>query len=164
METGAVLLNRSFLFIKGVFTMAKRFYYGGQAVIEGVMMRGEKTMVTVVRRPNGELATDIHPLAALYTGWMRKTPLIRGIIVLIEALALGIKSLLYSANVSLEEEDTEFSGGFAWTFVILAMVLGVALFFMAHWQGVLVRIVIPPPKCFCCQAAFASHQGWFAGG
>lgn len=124
-------MSRSFLFIKGVFTVAKRFYYGGQAVIEGVMMRGEKTMVTVVRRPNGELATDIHPLAALYTGWMRKTPLIRGIIVLIEALALGIKSLLYSANVSLEEEDTEFSGGLAWAFVILSMVLGVALFFMA---------------------------------
>ena len=65
--------------------MAKRFYYGGQAVIEGVMMRGQKTMVTAVRRPDGGLAIDTQPLAAIYTGWMRKTPLIRGIIVLIEA-------------------------------------------------------------------------------
>ena len=81
-----MLLSRSFLFINGVSTMVNRFYYGGQAVIEGVMMRGQKTRVTVVRRPNSELAMDIHPLATIYTGRMRKAPLIRGIIVLIEAL------------------------------------------------------------------------------
>ena len=96
--------------------MEKRIYYGGQAVIEGVMIRGQKTRVTAVRRPNGELAMDIRPLAAIYTGWMRKAPLIRGIIILIEAVVLGIKSLLYSANVSLEEEETEISGGLTWGF------------------------------------------------
>ena len=111
--------------------MEKRFYYGGQAVIEGVMMRGQKTRVTVVRRPNGELAMDIHPLATIYTGWMRKAPLIRGIIVLIEAVVLGIKSLLYSANMSLEEEETEISGGLTWVFLTLSLVFAVALFFMA---------------------------------
>jgi len=109
----------------------KRFYYGGQAVIEGVMMRGQKTRVTVVRRPNGELAMDIQPLATIYTGWMRKAPLIRGIIVLIEAVVLGIKSLLYSANMSLEEEETEISGGLTWVFLTLSLVFAVALFFMA---------------------------------
>ena len=97
-----------------VFIMAKRFYYGGQAVIEGVMMRGRKAMVVAVRRPDGGLATNTQPLSAIYTGWMRKTPLIRGIIVLIEALVLGIKALLYSANVSLEEEGEEVSGELAW--------------------------------------------------
>lgn len=111
--------------------MAKRFYYGGQAVIEGVMMRGQKTVVTVVRRPSGGLAMDIRPLAAIYTGWMRKTPLIRGIIVLIEVLVLGIKALLYSANVSLEEEEEEISGGLVWAIVAISLVLAVGLFFIA---------------------------------
>ena len=111
--------------------MAKRFYYGGQAVIEGVMMRGQKAMVVAVRRPDGELATEIQPLSAIYTGWARQTPLIRGSIVLIEALVLGIKSLLYSANVSLEEEGEEVSGGLAWLMIAVSLALAVALFFIA---------------------------------
>lgn len=111
--------------------MAKKFYYGGQAVVEGVMMRGQKTMVTVVRRPNGELAIDTQPLPTIYTGWMRKAPLIRGVIVLVEALLLGIKTLLYSANVSLEEEEEKISGGLVWAMVTVSLVLSVALFSMA---------------------------------
>ena len=111
--------------------MTKRFYYGGQAVIEGVMMRGRKAMVTAVRRPGGGLAMDTQPLAGIYTGWMRRTPLIRGIIVLIEALVLGIKTLLYSANVSLEEEEEEISGWLVWALVAVSLGLAVALFFMA---------------------------------
>ena len=110
--------------------MVKRVYYGGQAVVEGVMMRGQKAMVTVVRRPDGGLAIDTQPLSTIYTGWMRQTPFIRGIIVLIEAMVLGIKSLLYSANVSLEEEGEEVSGGMAWLMVAAALVVAVALFFM----------------------------------
>ncbi len=111
--------------------MARKFYYGGQAVIEGVMMRGQKTVVTAVRRPNGGLALDIQSLSTIYTGRMRKTPLIRGIIVLIEALVLGMKSLLYSANVSLEEEEEKISGGLVWILVIVSLTFGVALFFLA---------------------------------
>ena len=111
--------------------MAKKFYYGGQAVVEGVMMRGQKTMVTAVRRPNGELTMDTQPLATIYTGWMRKTPLLRGVIVLIEALVLGIKTLLYSANVSLEEEEEKISGGLVWAMVIFSVALAVGLFSLA---------------------------------
>jgi len=110
--------------------MAKRFYYGGQAVIEGVMMRGRKTMVTAVRRPGGGLAIDTEPLPAIYTGWMRRTPLIRGVIVLIEALILGIKTLLYSANVSLEDEEAELSGWLVWAMVAVSLAFAIALFFM----------------------------------
>ncbi len=94
-------------------------------------MRGQKSMVTVVRRPNGELAMDTQSLATIYTGWMRKTPLMRGIIVLIEAMVLGIKTLLYSANVSLEEEEEEISGGLVWALVATSLVLAVGLFFIA---------------------------------
>ena len=110
--------------------MAKRFYYGGQAVIEGVMMRGRKTMVTAVRRPGGGMALDVKPLPAIYTGWMRRTPLIRGIVVLIEARVLGIKSLLYSANVSLEEEEEKISGWLTWVLVAVSLAFAVGLFFM----------------------------------
>ena len=109
---------------------AKKFYYGGQAVIDGVMMRGRKTRVTVVRRPSGGLAFDTKPLAAIYTSWMRKTPFIRGIIILIEAMVLGIQSLLFSANVSLEEEEEEISGGLVWFMVIISLIFAVALFFI----------------------------------
>ena len=111
--------------------MAERFYYGGQAVIEGVMLRGRKTVVTVVRRPSGGLAMDVRPLSAIYTGWMRRAPLIRGIIVLIEAMVLGIKTLLYSASVSLEEEEEKTSGGLVSLIVVVSLGLSVALFFIA---------------------------------
>jgi len=94
-------------------------------------MRGRKTRVTAVRRPSGGLALDIQPLPTIYSGRMRRTPLIRGIIVLIEAMVLGIKSLLYSANVSLEEEEEKISGGLVWVLVVVSLTFAVALFFMA---------------------------------
>ncbi len=111
--------------------MARKFYYGGQAVIEGVMMRGQKAVVTAVRRPGSGLAVDVQPLPRFYTGWMRRTPLLRGIVVLIEAMYLGIKALMYSANVSLEEEEEEFSGWMVWAMIALAVAIAVALFFLA---------------------------------
>jgi hypothetical protein len=110
--------------------VAERFYYGGQAVVEGVMMRGRKTMVTAVRRPRGELAIDVQPLATLYSGRLRRTPLVRGIIVLIESLVLGIKSLFYSANAALEEEEEKLSGGLVWIIMVVALGMAVALFFI----------------------------------
>jgi uncharacterized protein YqhQ len=98
--------------------------------MEGVMMRGRKAMVTAVRRSGGELAIDTRPLAGVYSGRMRQTPLIRGIIVLVESLVLGIKSLLYSANVSLEEEEAEISGWFVWLLLAVSLGVGVVIFFM----------------------------------
>jgi uncharacterized protein YqhQ len=111
--------------------MAEKFYYGGQAVIEGVMMRGRKAMVTAVRRPNGELAIDSQTLGGIYSGGMRKTPLLRGVVVLIEVMVLGMRTLLYSANVSLEEEDAKISGWLVWLLVAFSLGLAVALFFLA---------------------------------
>jgi uncharacterized protein YqhQ len=75
--------------------VAKRFHYGGQAVIEGVMMRGQKAMVTAVRRPDGGIAVDTQMLPAFATSRARRVPVIRGVIVLVETLVLGYKSLLY---------------------------------------------------------------------
>lgn len=110
--------------------MTDKIYYGGQAVIEGVMMRGRKAMVVAVRRPGGDLVFNTKSLSAIYTGRLRKTPFVRGIVVLIEALVLGVQSLLYSANIALEEEEEEISGGLLWTLLIGSMTLGVALFFL----------------------------------
>jgi len=110
--------------------LAERFYYGGQAVVEGVMMRGPKTMSVAVRRPNGAITVQTQSLPTIYTGWLRKAPFLRGIIFMIENLVLGIKSLLYSANVSLEEEEEEISGKFAWLMVFVSIAFSVALFFL----------------------------------
>lgn len=95
-----------------------------------MMMRGRKAMVTAVRRPGGELAIYSQPLAGIYSGRMRRTPLVRGIIVLIEALVLGIKSLLYSANISLEEEGEEISGWLVWLLVAVSIAFAVIVFFL----------------------------------
>jgi uncharacterized protein YqhQ len=111
--------------------LAKRVYYGGQAVIEGVMMRGMKNMVTAVRRPGGDIAIDVRKLSSLYTGRWRKLPLVRGIIVLIEAMVLGIQVLFFSANVALEEEKTELSGGVMWLTILGALAFAVVVFFLA---------------------------------
>jgi len=111
--------------------MAEKPHYGGQAVIEGVMMRGRKTIVTAVRRPNGDVIIDTQPLPTFYTSRIRKLPLIRGIIVLVEAIVLGIKTLLYSANVSLEKEEEKISGRLIWLTAAVSLGLSVALFFVA---------------------------------
>ena len=95
------------------------------------MMRGQKTMVTAVRRPNGGLVLDTQPLSGFYAGRWRRMPLVRGVIVLIETLVLGIRSLLYSANVSLEEEKAEISGWFVWLLLLVSVGVAVVLFFMA---------------------------------
>ncbi len=95
------------------------------------MMRGQKAMVTAVRRPGGGVALDTQPLTGLYSDRWRRLPLVRGVIVLIEVLILGIKSLLYSANVSLEEEEAEVSGWFVWLLLLASLVVAVVLFFMA---------------------------------
>ncbi|MFH0942149.1 MAG: DUF1385 domain-containing protein [Chloroflexota bacterium] len=112
--------------------MSENFHYGGQAVIEGVMMRGRRHMVTCVRRPDGELALNGETLSGIFTGRLRKLPLVRGIVVLVEAMVLGMRSLLFSASVALgEEEATKSSSAYLWAMVALAMVFAVALFFLA---------------------------------
>jgi uncharacterized protein YqhQ len=108
----------------------KKTYYGGQAVIEGVMMRGQKNLVTAVRRPNGEIAVNPQPLHPIYTGKLRKAPLIRGVIALIESLVLGIQTLMFSANIALEEEQQKMSGWILWATIAGSLAFAVAIFFL----------------------------------
>ena len=109
----------------------KKYNYGGQAVIEGVMIRGRTSVVTAVRRPNGDVTTDVKPLPSITTSRMRRMPLIRGVVILIEAMVLGIKSLIYSANIAMEEEEEEIPTKAIWGMVASAVVLVVVLFFLA---------------------------------
>ena len=111
--------------------MAREFRYGGQAVMEGVMMRGQKTTAIAVRRPNGEVVVKSSPLSTIYTGRLRQTPFIRGVIVLVESMILGISSLFYSANIALEEEDEKISSGSTWFILGLSLIFSVSLFFVA---------------------------------
>ncbi|MFQ5855460.1 MAG: DUF1385 domain-containing protein [Anaerolineae bacterium] len=109
-----------------------KFNYGGQAVIEGVMMRGSKAMAVAVRRPDGGIEIYSEPLTSrIYTSQVGKLPFVRGLALLWDALGLGIRSLLYSADVVLaDEEDVEFSGAAAWGTVAVALLLGIGFFFV----------------------------------
>ena len=87
--------------------MSKRFSYGGQAVIEGVMMRGRQSLAIAVRRNDGMVfhEEDLAPWAQRYPvlGW----PLVRGTVALLEAMIMGVKSLSFSASQFAEEEEEE---------------------------------------------------------
>jgi uncharacterized protein YqhQ len=109
----------------------KKFNYGGQAVIEGVMIRGRSSLVTAIRRPGGDIAVNAKPVPSVAKSRVRRIPFIRGVIVLIEAMLLGINSLMYSANIALEEEHEEISNKALWGMVASGVVLVVAIFFIA---------------------------------
>ena len=108
------------------------FNYGGQAVMEGVMMRGEQEMAVCVRHPSGEIVGHREPLPdVLYRSRVLKWPFLRGLTILWDSLGLGFRALMWSANVALsEEEDVNFSGPLAWTTIIVSLALGVGLFFL----------------------------------
>lgn len=109
----------------------KKFNYGGQAVIEGVMIRGRTSRVTAVRRPNGEITTEVKPLPSATTSKIRRIPFVRGVVVLIEAMVLGIQSLFHSANVAMEEEEEKISTRAIWGMMAVAAIFVILLFFIA---------------------------------
>jgi len=111
--------------------MEKSFHYGGQAVFEGVMIRGKEGVAISMRQPNGELTIVRQPLASIYKGRLREMPLIRGIIALVETMVLGTQSLLRSAQVAAAEEGVEkIPTALLWGTVAASLALGVALFVM----------------------------------
>ena len=102
--------------------------------MEGVMMRGRKQMAIAVRAPNGEIVMHEEPLtAAIYTRKWGQWPFVRGLGMLWDALGLGMRALIWSADVSLQEEGQEpvkFSGPVAWTTIALSLALAVGIFFL----------------------------------
>ena len=95
------------------------------------MMRGERNIAVAVRRPDGQIDITSNPLAGIYKGKLRETAFIRGIIVLIETMALGIQALLHSAEVaSFEETHEKISPGLLWGTAAVSIIFGIALFFV----------------------------------
>lgn len=107
----------------------KRIYYGGQAVIEGVMIRGPNSIAIACRNPDGEIVVRTQPLGGLYAGFVRRLPFVRGVMVLWETLALGIRALVWSSNVQLGQEEEEMESGVMWAVAISSLVLVGGLFF-----------------------------------
>lgn len=87
-------------------------------------------MSVAVRRPDGGIALQSKPLSSLFTGRVRKLPLIRGILVLVETLILGMQALNYSAGVGMELEDEELGKGSIAVMMIVSLVFGIGLFFV----------------------------------
>src|SRR3954462_12505665 len=84
------------------------FHYGGQAVMEGVMMRGRREMTVAVRAPDGEVLYYQEPLTSwVYRSKVMKWPFLRGIVLLWDALLLGTRALVFSANVGLQDAEHE---------------------------------------------------------
>jgi uncharacterized protein YqhQ len=120
---------------------APTFNYGGQAVIEGVMMRGSRALAVAVRNPEGSIVVHTEPLSEkIYGGRMARWPFVRGLTMLWDALGLGIKALMFSAEIALEEEQEEgeeqeepskvFEGPMQWGTVLFSLSFAVLLFFV----------------------------------
>lgn len=103
--------------------------YGGQAVIEGVMMRGQQSCAIAVRAPDQSIQTQELTLGSVYRSRLATIPFLRGLVLLWDALGLGMRALAYSANVQAEPEEKirDSALGVTMAFSLLA---GLALFFL----------------------------------
>ena len=104
------------------------FHYGGQALLEGVMIRGRQAMVAAVRAPSGEIVLHEEHLPA-GRGWGR-WPFLRGLRSLWETLQLGMRALTFSADVATGQFEKKAGPGWITGTVILALLFGIGLFFV----------------------------------
>jgi len=104
--------------------------YGGQAVIEGVMMRGTRVVAMAMRKPDGLIETIHEELTGIYQSAIRKIPLLRGLILLWDALVLGMRMITVSANAQ-SGEDEKIEGAALYGTVFISILLGIAIFFLA---------------------------------
>ena len=101
--------------------MNKKPNVGGQAVIEGVMMRGKTHVAVAVRQPDGEINVDVRPVNSIADRYpILKKPFLRGVVSLVESLVMGMKALSYSAQVSGEEDEKLDSKDMALTIAVSA--------------------------------------------
>ncbi|HEX9266125.1 MAG TPA: DUF1385 domain-containing protein [Candidatus Limnocylindria bacterium] len=118
--------------------------YGGQAVIEGVMIRGRRTVALACRKPNGDIYRYREPLRSpLVRSRIARLPFVRGVVVLWESLDYGIRMLMRSADVQLEQEEHLGKGG---NTLIMGVALGGALLLfigVPYLATSLARAVIP---------------------
>lgn len=103
--------------------------YGGQAVIEGVMMRGRTSCAIAVRTPEGSIEIEKQELGGIYQSRIAQIPFLRGLLLLGDALVLGIRALTYSANVQVEEEE-KVEGTSLFLTLLTSLSVGIGLFFL----------------------------------
>ena len=105
--------------------------YGGQAVMEGVMMRGRSYMAVAMRAPGGKIVLHSEPLSPIYRSAAARVPFLRGLVLLWDALALGARALSLSANVQTGEEEEKLEGLALTLTMSFSLLLAVGLFFLA---------------------------------
>ena len=103
--------------------------YGGQAVIEGVMMRGQKALAIAMRAPDGNIVIHKEDLASVYRSKLTKIPFLRGILLLWDALGLGMRALTLSANTQTGE-DEKLEGAALYLTMAVSLSIGIGLFFL----------------------------------
>jgi uncharacterized protein YqhQ len=104
--------------------------YGGQAVIEGVMMRGTQSVAIAMRNPDKDITIHQEPLGALYKNKFIKVPFLRGIVMLLDALILGTRAITISANTQTGE-DEKIQGPLLYLTLLVSLGIGIGLFFLA---------------------------------
>ena len=103
--------------------------YGGQAVIEGVMMRGKQSLAIAMRAPEGKIVLHQEPLGAIYKSRIMNIPFLRGLVMLWDALGLGMRSLTISANLQTGE-DEKIEGPLYYVTIIISLSVAIAVFFL----------------------------------
>ena len=103
--------------------------YGGQAIIEGVLMRGRKALAAAMRSPEGEIIIVTEELKGIYQTNLRNIPFLRGLILLWDALVLGIQYLTKSANIQTGE-DEKIEGPELFGSLLVSFTLSIGLFFV----------------------------------
>jgi len=120
--------------------------YGGQAVIEGVLMRGKNALAMANRAPNNEIVVTHEKLTGIYTSKFAKIPFLRGLIGLWDALGLGVRYLTLSANIQTGEEE-KIEGPALYLTLAFSLISGIGLFFLlpALLSGLLYNYVQMSP-------------------
>ena len=109
----------------------QRFNYGGQALIEGVLMRGRDAIAVAFRHPDGHIVWASESLDKGPHAWrFAKTPFVRGLIVLYETLIVGTRWLIRSANIQASAEGIELGKGSVALMLGLTLVVGIGFFFL----------------------------------
>ena len=104
--------------------------YGGQALFEGVLMRGSHYLAAAMRAPNGEIIIQTEQLSGIYQSRLRKIPFLRGLVILWDALGLGTKWLTISTNLHAEKEEDKIEGKGLTLVLISSLAISLGLFFL----------------------------------
>ena len=108
-----------------------RFSYGGQALIEGVMMRGRDAVAVALRHPDGRIVWAAERLDTGFHGnRLSRAPFVRGLVILYETLVVGTRWLIRAASLQVEDEGVEIGRGSVAIMLLITGALGIGLFFL----------------------------------